>query len=93
MPKFKAELGRFRLTFYRTSYTEELLKKANLTERQLKAATYVKEHGSIDNSEYQGLANVSKSTATRELKELVEKDIFIVEGSKGHGVRYKFKQL
>ena len=93
LPQFKAELGRFRLIFYRTSYAEELLKKSNLTERQLKATTYVKEHGSIDNSEYQGLANVSKSTATRELKELVEKDIFIVEGSKGHGVRYKFKQL
>lgn len=91
LPQFKAELGRFRLIFYRTALIKELLKNANLSERQLKATAYVKDHGSIDNSKYQELSNVSKSTATRELKELVEKGIFVVEGSKGQGVKYKFK--
>lgn len=49
----------------------------------------MKQHGSISNSKYQTENNVSKSTATVELKDLVTKNIFIMKGSKGHGVIYK----
>ena len=91
IPQFKVELGRFRLTFYRTSYTEELLKKANLTERQLKAVAYLKENVVISNSEYQKIAEVSSRTATRELKELKEKGILLSEGTRGRGIIYRLK--
>lgn len=37
------------------------------------------------------LTGISKSTAPRELRELVEKNILILEGLKGQGVTYKFK--
>ncbi|MBP9743513.1 MAG: hypothetical protein KBD37_09150 [Burkholderiales bacterium] len=91
LPQFKTELGRFHLTFYRTSHAKELLKKANLTERQLKAIEYLKNNGSISNSEYQKIAEVSSRTATRELNELKEKEILLSEGSRGRGIIYKLK--
>ncbi len=62
-----------------------------LSERQLKAMVYIKEHGSITNSEYQAITKVSKSTATRELNELKEKGILISKGTTGRGFTYCLK--
>lgn len=90
-PQFKSELGRFRLTFYKQFLTKEYLQKIGLSERQFKAALYTKEHGSISNSEYQQIAEVSKRTATRELNELKEKGVFISEGTTGRGMIYRLK--
>jgi len=91
LPQFKAELGRFRLIFYRTSLIDELLKNAHLSERQLKAIAYLKKNGSISNSEYQKITAVSSRTASRELGELKEKGILLSEGIKGRGIIYKLK--
>lgn len=46
-----------------------------LNERQRKALEYIKEHGKITNREYQALNNTTKATATRDLRDLVEKNI------------------
>lgn len=90
-PRFISELGRFRLVFYRHYFTSESLKKMGLSERQLMAVAYVKEHGSISNTEYQTIAKVSKSTATRDLNLLKQKDIFTSEGVTGRGTVYRLK--
>jgi len=50
-----------------------------------------KEHGSISNSEYQKIAEISERTATRDLNYLKSKDIFITDGSAGRGTVYKLK--
>lgn len=93
LPKFKSEAGTFRLYFYRvnTDY-KEVEPLLNLTERQLKAVEYVKQHGSITNTKYQEIAQITKRTATRELKKLTDIKIFIQEGITGHGTKYKIKQ-
>lgn len=94
LPKFKSEVGTFRLYFYRAiTDNYQLIEQPvlNLTERQLKAVEYVKQHGNISNSEYQKVARVSSRTATRELTNLKEKNVLISEGSKGRGVIYKLK--
>lgn len=88
-PKFISDPGKFRLTFYKAPFAENYLKSKGLTKRQLLAVNHVKKHGSISNSEYQEIAKISKSTATRELNELKDKDIFIVEGIRGRGMIYK----
>jgi len=56
-------------------------KKLGLNERQIKAVMYVKKEGKITNKEYQTMFKVSKATATRDLSELVEKQIFNILGS------------
>lgn len=63
-----------------------------LSERQILAVAYTKEHETISNTEYQTIAGVSKSTATRELKELNAKNVLITEGAGGRGTIYKLKK-
>jgi ATP-dependent DNA helicase RecG len=48
------------------------LDKLGLSERQVKAVLYVKEHAKITNAEYQKINSVSKPTATRDLAELTD---------------------
>lgn len=90
-PEFLSESGRFLVIFYKESLTEERLRKMELSVRQIKAVFYVKEHGSISNTEYQQLAEVSKRTATRDLNVLKSKDILMIDGSTGKGTVYKLK--
>ena len=90
-PEFKEEMGGFSVYFRKNIYTEEYLKNLGLTERQIKAVFYVKEKGKITNKEYQVLNGVSKPTATRELKEIEEKEIFEKVGITGKGTFYCLK--
>jgi len=60
----------------------------NLSDRQVRAVVYVLEHGTIVNKEYQQLCAVSRQTATRDLKELTEKDVFVPFG-KGRNLGYR----
>jgi len=68
--------------------TEEYLKELGLNERQIKAVMYVKKEGKITNKEYQTKFRVSKATATRDLSELVEKQILDMIGSGKRNIRY-----
>lgn len=58
-----------------------------LNERQKMAIDFVKENGKITNSDYRNLCNVSTDTAHKDLRELVEKNVLIREGS-GRGTYY-----
>jgi ATP-dependent DNA helicase RecG len=46
---------------------------------------YIKQRGKITNKEYQVLNSVSNKTAYIDLTDLVEKNLFIVEGSGKRG--------
>jgi ATP-dependent DNA helicase RecG len=78
----------FRVIFRKDIYTEEYLRKMGLNERQIKAVMYVKEKGKIANKEYQAEFLVSKPTATRDLTELVDKEIFELKGKGRRNVHY-----
>jgi len=90
-PEFKEEFGGLSVYFYKDIYTEENLRKMGLTERQIMAVMYVKEKGTISNSEYVEIARISKPTATRDLSTLTEKGIFEKLGVTGKGTIYKLK--
>jgi ATP-dependent DNA helicase RecG len=91
LPAFTSESGRFRLTFYKEINTEDRLRNMGLSERQLLVVSYLKEHKTISNTEYQTIAGVSKRTATRELNELKSKNILFSQGGKGRGTIYRLK--
>jgi len=57
-------------------------------ERQIKAVLFAKENGKITNSDYQELNEVSKSTATRDLSDLVNKTTFELQGSGKRDIHY-----
>lgn len=87
-PEYKEEQGGFSVYFYKDIYTEENLRKMDLNERQIKAVMLVKEKGKITNKEYKGIFEISKPTATRDLTELVERNIFIITGSGKRSLNY-----
>ena len=46
-PEFKEEFGGFVVYFFKDIYTEDILKKTGLNERQIIAVKYIKKHGTI----------------------------------------------
>lgn len=84
-----AELnGGFIVTLYKNRLTEEHLTKLNLNDRQIKAVSFLREHGEITNSVYKEINKTSDRTALRDLDELIGKGILIKEGEK-KGTIYK----
>lgn len=84
-PKFALEFGGISVTLYKDKYTQDNLEKLGLNERQIKAVLFVKEKGEITNKEYQKLNSTSERTATRDLTNLVKKQILKSSEIKGAG--------
>ncbi len=77
------------VTFYKDKWSEENLRKLDLNERQIKAVLYVTENGKITNNAYRELIkDISRITATRDLTNLVEKNILKRLGITGRGTEY-----
>jgi ATP-dependent DNA helicase RecG len=88
-PEFFSEQGHFRVIFKKQiAFLSDPTFKT-LSQRQQKALEFVKEHGSINNTEYRNMNQVSKSTATRELNDLKVKNFLDIEGSTGRGTIYR----
>jgi len=91
-PEFENTGKDFWMVFKKDIINKEYLEKLQLNERQVKAVLFVKEKGKISNKEYQELCKVSKGTATKELRELIEKfNILERKGNVGAGTFYVIK--
>jgi ATP-dependent DNA helicase RecG len=88
-PDFIEEYGAFMTVLYKSKWNKEKIKNMELNDRQIKSVLYVKEKGKITNKEYMEIAGISKATATRDLRELVEKKVFKQYGTKGQGIFYQ----
>ncbi len=87
-PSYKYETSGLWVVFNKDIYTLEYLQLQGLSNRQIKAILYTKENEKITNSDYQKINNVSRETASRDLKQLVDKRLLISSGSKGAGAFY-----
>ncbi len=87
-PDFEQITGDFVVTFRKSKLTEEYLDSLGLNERQKRAVEYVKTQENITNREYQELNNISKRTASYELKELVEKGLLKRTGKAKRDIKY-----
>ena len=83
----------FKTILARDVFTDDVLVKMGLNERQLQAVKYVKEKGRITNKEYREINNVSKPTATRDLAKLVDMKILKQKGIVGKGTVYTLKSI
>lgn len=91
-PEFVSVRGmEFRTILARDIFTESMLEKLGLNERQIKAVRYVKENQRITNKEYQELCNLKKRQATDDLKALEGRGIFERIGITGKGTYYILK--
>lgn len=84
-PELIEQDGGFFVTLFKNSLTAEQLTKLGLNDRQLKAVEYVKEKGRITNREYQTINSISERTASRELSDLVDKEVLKSSETKGAG--------
>ena len=89
-PVLKEEQGGFLSKISKDRFTKEELKRLGLTERQIKAALYIKKYGDITNSKYQEITNISKATASRDIKALEAKGVLKNIGTKGSSAVYRF---
>jgi ATP-dependent DNA helicase RecG len=72
----------------RKEISEDILREKGLNERQIKAVFYVVNKQAITNKEYQELFNISKRTATSDLSDLVEQEIFRKIGRGKRDLKY-----
>lgn len=82
-PLFEDKQGGVWVTLFADRYQEALLRKAGLTDRQIRAIESTKQHGRITNAVYQRLNACSRNTASAELKQLVQEGWLRQQGTKG----------
>lgn len=87
-PVFSYDSSDISVEFRKDIYNEKYLQSLNLNDRQVKAVLFAKEKGKLTNSDYQTLNDVSRETATRDLKELIDKQLIKPSGQKGAGAFY-----
>jgi ATP-dependent DNA helicase RecG len=76
------------VTFQKDVYTEEYLRSFQLNDRQVKAILFIKENGEITNATYQIINSISKPVATRDLADLVSRNLIQKVGTTGKGTKY-----
>ena len=91
-PNYSFEGSDFLVEFRKDIYHKEYLTELGLNERQIKAVLFVKENGKVTNSEYQDLCKVSRATSTRDLTELVEKELISMKGTGQRDLHYILRQ-
>ena len=90
-PEIKEQDGGLLVTLFKDRYTEKQLLKLGISDRQVKAVNFVREHGQITNKKYVVVAAVSPRQALIDLKELVEKKVLLLIG-KGRSARYSLRK-
>jgi predicted HTH transcriptional regulator len=90
-PDFEQRQGSFVNTLWRDWLTEEVLAGYNLNDRQKTAISLVKTMGQITSGEYRAHTGVEPRTATRDLNELVKKNVFSRHGQK-RGAYYTLRK-
>ena len=91
-PTFQTRQGGLDVIFQRHSIqlqdNEVVKPHLQSSERQQQAVEYIRQHGNISNKIYQEINNVSKPTATRDLKKLVSLKIIKMMGTSGENIKY-----
>jgi ATP-dependent DNA helicase RecG len=87
-PSFLFEGSDCWVVFRMDIYNEKYLTESGLNKRQVNAILFTKQKGKITNKDYQVLNDVSRETATRDLKELMDKQMIKYSGQKGAGAFY-----
>ncbi|PIZ35938.1 MAG: hypothetical protein COY38_01485 [Candidatus Aenigmarchaeota archaeon CG_4_10_14_0_8_um_filter_37_24] len=89
-PEYLETKASFIALIWRSFLVEKRLAGLKLNNRQRQAIGYVREYERITNKEYKNEFKVGRTTALRDLTDLVEKNIFEIHG-KGAGIYYGLK--
>jgi len=89
LPQLSCKGNDFWTVFRKDIYNKEDLSGLGLSDRQIKAVLYVKEHGRITNGEYQKINDCSRNTASAELKEIENNHNLLTNKGYGAGSFYE----
>lgn len=87
-PNFETGCGGFSVTLRKDLLSEDLLIEYDITERQRKALEFLKKNKKMTNKSYRSLNEISKGTATNDLRGLIKKGLLAKTGVTGKGVFY-----
>ncbi|HEU18612.1 MAG TPA: DUF4062 domain-containing protein [Deltaproteobacteria bacterium] len=87
-PDFEQRGPHFVVTLWRDWLTDAVMAKLDLNDRQVQAIAHTKRKGRISTGEYRDMANVSESTALRELRHLTKLGILKKVGDTGRAAHY-----
>lgn len=82
----------FKAILFASGYSDAELKDMGLNERQVTAVRYMQVNKTITSAQYQELSGASKPTASRDLSELVTKQIIAKVGTTGKGTSYHLRE-
>ena len=88
-PVFQSTPTNFTVTLRKDELSDERLKKMGMNNRQILAVHYVRQNGSINNSEHQRLTDSPRRTAARDLEMLEEAGLFVRMAKSGRSVRFQ----
>ena len=80
-PVFQEDQG-FSVIFRKDVFDRDYLVRAGLSDRQISAVLFARENTKITNADYQRILKVSGTTAQRDLKDLVARNIFEMSGKR-----------
>ncbi len=86
-PVFEQRGGTFVTVIWRDWLTDTVMERLALSDRQKKAVAIVKSTGQITNAVYQEITGVARTSAKRDLDEMVIKGVLTRQG-RGRGARY-----
>jgi ATP-dependent DNA helicase RecG len=89
-PEFRQDGGQFVMTIWREWLTPAVLASLQLNERQLKGVATVRAERRLTNARYQAITGAKRTTAKRDLEELVEKGVLVAVGA-GRGAAYELQ--
>ncbi len=87
-PQMKEYSGGFSITINKFFHDEKQLREMGLKDRQITAMLYLEKHPAITNSIYQDLCKVTRSVATKDLSNLVQRGLILPSGGKGTSSAY-----
>lgn len=90
-PEMQELDGGFSITLFKNTLSAQQLTKLGLNDRQVKAVLFVKEKGKITSKDYQLLNDCSRNTASNDLANLVQRQLFKPSDVKGAGAFYQLK--
>ncbi|WP_214041538.1 ATP-binding protein [Methanoculleus sp.] len=83
----------FTLVMRKDPFTKEFMQTLGLNERQLAAVSFLKEHDTITNNQYQRLNAIAARTALNDLNDLVDKHILERRGRSKRDTHYVLAPL
>ena len=89
-PDFVQDGDQFTVTLWRDALTPARLDQLGLNERQRQAIEFLRKKPRLTNMDYQKLNAVARTTAKRDLEELVQWGLLELSGS-GRGAHYRLK--